>query len=67
MTCDVHAVTEFSIVESKPSSFARRLISAFRRLRPLQRLDLDGLSSHQLRDLGLADGHAAPPRDLIRD
>jgi len=66
MTCTC-TTPEFSIVESKPSGFAQRLFSAFRRLQPLERLDLERLNSHQLRDLGLADGRAAVPRDLIRD
>jgi uncharacterized protein YjiS (DUF1127 family) len=67
MTCTTCTAAEISLVESKRPGLAGRLLSALRQLRPLPRLDLDRLSRHQLRDLGLDDGHAAAPRDLIRD
>lgn len=68
MTCTAHAITEFSIPEAKakPLGFAGRLFAALRR-DPAEKLELEGLSDHRLRDLGLADGRAAAPRDRLRD
>ena len=31
------------------------------------KLELASLSDHMLRDLGLAGGRTAPPRDILRD
>ncbi|MBA3516511.1 MAG: hypothetical protein H0T75_02420 [Rhizobiales bacterium] len=38
-------------------------------LRPAktQKLDIESLSDHLRRDLGLAGGRASPPRDIFRD
>ncbi len=66
MTCTACTDLEFAVAPKAPG-FAARLLSAFGRLRPVERLDLDSLSCHQLRDLGLADGRAAGPRDYMRD
>lgn len=67
MTCTACTAAEISLVETKRSSLAGRLLSALGRLWPPERLHLKGLSAHQLRDLGLADGRAATPRDPIWD
>ena len=45
-----------------------RLLEGFEGLfRTVPRLDVDGLSDHLLRDLGLADGRAGIPRDRMWD
>jgi uncharacterized protein YjiS (DUF1127 family) len=51
----------------KAAGLAARLLTALGRLRPAERLDLESLSCHRLRDLGLADGREAGPRDYMRD
>lgn len=49
--------------EARPRLWQRVLRLDFR----LDRLDLETLSEHHLRDLGFIDGRAAPPRDPLRD
>lgn len=66
MTCTTCTDLAFSAAPKAPG-LAARLIMALGRLLPAERLDLDSLSSHRLRDLGLADGREAGPRDYMRD
>ena len=66
MTCTTCPDLDYAEVPKAPG-IAARLLAALGRLRPAQRLDLDSLSCHQLRDLGLADGREAGPRDYMRD
>jgi len=66
MTCTTCTDLDFAAAP-KQLGIAARLLTALGRLRPAERLDLDSLSCHRLRDLGLADGRDTGPRDLIRD
>jgi uncharacterized protein YjiS (DUF1127 family) len=66
MTCTTRPDLAFAEV-SKAPGIAARLLTALGRLRPAERLNLESLSCHQLRDLGLADGREAGPRDRMRD
>ena len=66
MTCTTCPDVAFAALPKTPGLFAR-LLTALGRLRPAERLDLDSLSCHRLRDLGLADGRDAGPRDYRRD
>ena len=66
MTCTTCTDLDFDAVPKTPG-LAARLLTALSRLRPAERLDLDSLSGHRLRDLGLADGREARPRDRMRD
>lgn len=66
MTCTACTELEFAAAPRVPS-IAARLLAALGRLRPAARLDLDSLSCHLLRDLGLADGREAGPREYMRD
>jgi uncharacterized protein YjiS (DUF1127 family) len=66
MTCATCTDLDFAPVHRAPG-LASRLVSALVRLRPAARLDLESLSVHQLRDLGLSDGRAAAPRNGWRD
>ena len=63
MTCTSCTDVDF-VVAAKPS-FASRLLATFAGFRTLARLDVNGLSDHLLRDLGLADGHAGIPPDRM--
>jgi hypothetical protein len=64
MTCTSCTDADF-VVAAKPG-FIGRLLEAFEGLfRTAPRLDVDGLSDHLLRDLGLADGRAGIPRDRM--
>jgi hypothetical protein len=67
MTCTTCTDADFVAVETKPAGLASRLLSVFSGFRPIARLEVERLSAHQLRDLGLADGRAAPSRDRMRD
>jgi hypothetical protein len=66
MTC---TCTELDVVVAAPKSsgLAGRLLSALNSFRPAPTLDLERLSAHQRRDLSLADGRAAGPRDWMLD
>ena len=66
MTCTTCPDLAFAEAPKAPG-IAARLLTALGRLRPAERLDLDSLSCHRLRDLGLADGREAGPRDCMRD
>jgi hypothetical protein len=66
MTCTTCPDVAFDALPKAPG-LAVRLFTALGRLRPAERLDLDSLSCHQLRDLGLADGREMAPRDDMRD
>ena len=66
MTCTTCPDVAFAALPKTPG-LAARLLTTLGRLRPAERLDLDRLSCHQLRDLGLADGREAMPRDRMRD
>lgn len=66
MTCAPCPDLAFAVPPRAPG-IAARLFSALGRLRPAERLDLDSLSRHQLRDLGLADGRDMALRDAMRD
>jgi hypothetical protein len=65
MTCTSCTDVDFAVAP-KPS-FLSSLLAAFGPFRSVARLDVDGLSLHQLRDLGLADGRTAAPRDRMWD
>jgi hypothetical protein len=65
MTCTSCTDTDF-VVAAKPG-FVSRLLAAFGPFRTISRLEVEGLSLHRLRDLGLADGRAAAPRDRMWD
>lgn len=66
MTCTTCPDVAFAALPKAPG-LAARLLTAIGRLRPAERLDLDSLSRHRLRDLGLADGRETGPRDYRRD
>ncbi|MFN0194943.1 MAG: hypothetical protein ACKVP5_23680 [Aestuariivirga sp.] len=66
MTCTTCSDLDYPDTPKAPG-FAARLFSALGRLRPAERLDLDSLSCHRLRDLGLADGRDMALRDAMRD
>ena len=66
MTCTTCPDLDLAAPPKVPG-FAARLFTALGRFRPAERLDLASLSCHQLRDLGLADGREAGPRDYMRD
>ncbi len=66
MTCTTCNDLDLAVAPKNPG-IAARLLAALGRLRPAERLDLDSLSCHRLRDLGLADGREAGPRDHMRD
>ena len=66
MTCTTCTDLDLAAVPQN-HGIAARLLAALGRLWPEERLDLDSLSSHRLRDLGLADGRQAGPRDYMRD
>ena len=66
MTCATCTDLDLVLAPKNPG-IAARLLAAFGRLRPAERLDLDSLSCHQLRDLGLADGRDGRPRDYMWD
>ena len=51
----------------KAAGLAARLLTALGRLRPAERLDLESLSSHRLRDLGLTQGQNFDLEDLAAD
>jgi hypothetical protein len=65
MTCTSCTDADF-VVAAKPG-FVGRLLAAFEGFRTVPRLEVDSLSDHQLRDLGLADGRTAAPRDRMWD
>jgi hypothetical protein len=66
MTCTSCPDADFVVV-AKPG-FIGRLLEGFEGLfRTVPRLDVDGLSDHLLRDLGLADGRAGILRDRMWD
>ncbi len=66
MTCTT--CTDLDLAAApKTFGIGARLLAALGRLRPAERLNLDSLSCHQLRDLGLADGRDAGPRDYMQD
>jgi hypothetical protein len=65
MTCAVETCSDRRTLEP---TLLKRLRSLFSRVpRHPRPLALEELSRHRLRDLGLADGHAVPQRDPIRD
>ena len=66
MTCATCTDLDLVLAPQTPG-IAARLLAALGRLRPAERLDLDSLSCHQLRDLGLADGRDGGPRDCMWD
>ena len=66
MTCATCTDLDLTLAPKTPGITAR-LLTALGRLRPTARLDLDSLSRHQLRDLGLADGRDGGPRRHMWD
>lgn len=66
MTCTTCASADFAAPAPAPGLLGR-LLEVWAPFRTISRLDVEGLSAHQLRDLGLADGRAAAPRDRMWD
>ena len=66
MTCTTCPEIQFAAVPRTPS-FAARMLAVLGRLRPTERLDLESLSYHRLRDLGLADRWESGPRHHMWD
>ena len=67
MTCTTCTELDPPIAAPQRAGLAGKLGSALRGLLPRARLDLGSLSDHELRDLGLCDGRAAPARCWMGD